>query len=178
MPLLPVQFPANANFFITFLISVATFDMLPAQVIPFIFTFPENEPYTLGFDNCQYGSIYAVENLGTAFVLLNIYMIQLVEYYLLKLCKNHWKRAARWHDNLEKALFWGTLIRFLFEGYLELCFSVFVSIDGLTWDTEFNSVYYNNAFSMILSAMLVGLPFFIFFYYGLNIDSLDDDEFI
>ena len=52
LPLIPVQFPANANFFINFLIGVATFDMLPPQVIPLFFTFPANEPYTLGFGNC------------------------------------------------------------------------------------------------------------------------------
>ena len=118
-----------------------------------------------------------MENLGTCFVLLNVYVIQIVEYYLLKLCKHKWKRGARWHDELEKALFWGTLVRFLFEGFLELCFSVFVSIDGMTWEGVDYNIIYNNIFSCILSLMLVGLPFFIFFFYGLNVDNLDDEKF-
>lgn len=75
MPLFFVLFPANANFFLTFLISVATFDMLPGFVIPLIFDFPDKPAYNMGFMSTGYGSMYAIGNLGTCFFLFNVYII-------------------------------------------------------------------------------------------------------
>ena len=40
LPLFKTAFPANANFFIRFIIDVATFDMLPSMIMPAIFDFP------------------------------------------------------------------------------------------------------------------------------------------
>ena len=49
MPLFAVAFPANANYFITFLIDVATFDMLPPEATEFFVQFPENDSFNLAF---------------------------------------------------------------------------------------------------------------------------------
>ena len=45
MPLFKTAFPANANFFIMFMISVATFDMLPEVILPIFFDFPVKASY-------------------------------------------------------------------------------------------------------------------------------------
>ena len=49
LPLFFTPFPANANFFITFIITVATFDMLPEKVLPLFFDFPVKDSYNLAF---------------------------------------------------------------------------------------------------------------------------------
>ena len=49
MPLFYCTFPSNANFFINFIISVATFDMLPPMVIPTLFDFPAKDSFNLAF---------------------------------------------------------------------------------------------------------------------------------
>lgn len=75
LPLFFTTFPANANFFITFLIDVATFDMLPDDVIAFFFTFPEKDSYNLAFQATRYESVYAIANLGTCFMMINVYIM-------------------------------------------------------------------------------------------------------
>lgn len=49
MPLLKSAFPANAGFFVTFLIDVATFDMLPSVATFNIFDVPNRPAYNLAF---------------------------------------------------------------------------------------------------------------------------------
>ena len=49
MPLFAVAFPANANFFITFLIDIATFDIMPPEATSWLLTFPEKPSFNLAF---------------------------------------------------------------------------------------------------------------------------------
>ena len=69
------------------------------------------------------------------------------------------------------------MIRLLFEGYLELCLSIFVSLTDMEWPDN-GSIRYNNWFSIIMSVMLFGLPLWIIVFYIYNSNKLDDDSFI
>ena len=45
-----VKFPANANTFILFLVTIANFDIIPTDLLfDRIFEFPNEEPYNLNF---------------------------------------------------------------------------------------------------------------------------------
>lgn len=178
MPLFYILFPANANFFLNFLISVATFDMLPSFVLPLIFDFPVKPSFNLAFQSCGYGSMYAVENLGTCFFLFNVYLIQCVIYTISLCFKDRSKFALSCYHKYHKALFWGTLIRLLFEGYLELCLSVMVNLTDMTWDRTDYSVLYSNVFAIIVSVLLLGLPIFIYGFYSCHIKDLEDEDFV
>lgn len=178
LPIFNTVFPANANFFISFLISVATFDILPGFIIPLIFDFPEREPYSLGLMTCGYGSRYSIGNLGTCFFLILLMIFQAIACFVLSFFKDRYAFAKKHYENLRTTLFWNVFLRFFFEGYLELCFSVFVSLTDITWQDINYSVGFNNVFSLFVGAILLGLPFFIFFYYGSKMDDLDDEEFI
>ena len=74
-------------------------------------------------------------------------------------------------------LFWGSILRLFFEGYLEICLSVFVSMTDLEWSGQNYSVVFNNIFSVLTSFILVGLPIFIAIFYPVHVDKLDDEEF-
>ena len=75
LPLFSSKFPANAGFLLVFLIDIATFDMLPEEVIDFFFDFPDKDPYNEAFEATRYESMYAVENLGICFMLINFYLL-------------------------------------------------------------------------------------------------------
>ena len=61
LPLFNLLFPANANMFIEFVIDLATFDLVPPELILMIFSFPEDtEPFSMGFDTTGYSSMYPV----------------------------------------------------------------------------------------------------------------------
>lgn len=152
--------------------------MLPEKVIPLIFDFPAKESYNVAFMATGYGSMYSIANLGTCFMLFNIYIIQCVIYLVSSCFKDRFAFAMRCFQKYQKALFWGTLIRLLFEGYLELCLSVFVSLTDMVWESTDYSVLYNNVFTILLTILLLGLPIFIFGFYLCHIKDLDDDDFI
>ena len=72
--MLPSKFPANANYMLLLIIEVATFDLIPEEYVEYIFTFPQAEPYSLAFAQCDYESIYAVSNLSTEFFFFKFYL--------------------------------------------------------------------------------------------------------
>ena len=78
MPLFNCAFPSNANFFITFLIDVATFDFMPGEATEFVFQFPDGDPYSMAFEMTKYDSMYAIQNLGSCFLFMTIYFLQVV----------------------------------------------------------------------------------------------------
>ena len=179
MPLFKTAFPANANFFIMFIITVATFDLLPETVLPIFFDFPVKPSYNQAFQDTGYASMFPVMNLGTCFFLFNIYLMQLVIWMVCSCFKDSYQLANRWYEKYDKLLFWGGLIRLLFEGYLELCLSVFVGLTDMEWEGEMynNSVAYCNFFTIFLTFLLLGLPIFIFSWYNYYADKLEEDEF-
>ena len=122
--------------------------------------------------------MYSIENLGTCYMLINVFIIQCVIWYFTGCCKDTNKCAAKWHYKYDKSLFWGAIIRLLFEGYLETCLSVFISLTDMVWEPTDYSVLYNNVFTIILSILLFGLPLFIAFFYMCHIKEMEDDEFV
>ena len=49
MQLFNLKFPANAGFLLNFLVTVATFDLLPIEVVWYFFDFPETGSFSLSF---------------------------------------------------------------------------------------------------------------------------------
>ena len=70
-----LKFPANASFMLSFMINVATFDLLPVEAIWFFFDFPEKGSFNLNFSNSGYDYIFLIENMGTQFFFVQIYLI-------------------------------------------------------------------------------------------------------
>ena len=115
LPLFNLNFPANANYFIEFVINVATFDLVPPELILMIFKFPESEAYSSGFDTTGYSSTYPVENLGTCWMLVQIYVLLVLIWLVLnQLAKCCGGRVHPARNKLSKFLFWGSALRFLF----------------------------------------------------------------
>ena len=84
LPLFNLNFPANANLFIEFIIQVATFDLVPPDLILLIFSFPDAEAFTMGFDTTGYSSMFPIENLGTCWMLVQIYCLLVLIWFILK----------------------------------------------------------------------------------------------
>ena len=121
--------------------------------------------------------MYAVENLGTCYMLINLYLLQVIICLICGCLRNCCSCANSTYLKYKKALFWGSLIRLLFEGYLELCLSIFVSLTDMDWPEDDLSVRYNNWFSIIMSGLLFGMPVFIATFYFVNTDNMEDEKF-
>ena len=72
LPLFYLKVPANSEFFLGFMIEVATFDPLPEEAIWAVFTLPDSDPYSDSFNSCGYSFIHLVENFGTGTVLIHL----------------------------------------------------------------------------------------------------------
>ena len=71
IPMNNIPFPSNSVFVFDLLINVCTFDFFPlTDIIAFDFT--ETEPVNLNFDWLGYGTVNAVENMGSLLVVFFI----------------------------------------------------------------------------------------------------------
>jgi len=139
MPLFHLSFPANTNFFISFILTVANFEIIPSDVVMMAFDFPDAEPFNEGFDSIGYGSMYPVENLGTSWLLMQIYLVLLVLWFTLRWISTNrpgCPRVALFRDKLGGFIFWGAALRFLFQSYLELCLAVFIGWYRMEWGDD------------------------------------------
>lgn len=75
MSVFNLKFPANAQFFVRFLVDVSTWDIIPVEAIWYFFELPDRGSYRLSFQSSGYEFMHAMENLTTNFTLIQVYII-------------------------------------------------------------------------------------------------------
>ena len=179
LSLFDLKFPANASFLQGFLVNVATFDILPIEAIWWLFDFPELGAYNPNFADSGYEYTFLIENMGTCFFLVQIYLlgclITLFLGILIKVCLIN--KAKTTQKKLKDRLFWGTAIRFIFESYLELVICVTIGIKNIAWSQENFSISYCTVFTCVFAAIVLIMPLFTSVFYYCKIDKVDDDQF-
>lgn len=73
-------------------------------------------------------------------------------------------------------LFYGSLIRLAFEGYIRVCLSAFICLSDSQWGVN-GSITFDNVFSIIMVVFICGLPCFIVAFLVSYIKDLTDDDF-
>ena len=179
MELFNLKFPANASFLQNFLITIATFDITPIEAIWFFFDFPELGSYSPSFGDSGYDYIFLVENMGTCFFMVQVYLfsclITLSLGLLIRLCSI--TRAKPRHKKIKDTLFWGTAIRFVFESYLELVICVTIGMLHISWSQDNLSITYCTIFTIFFTVAVLLLPLFTSVFYYRNIDKVEDEQF-
>ena len=122
--------------------------------------------------------MYALENMKTFFLLLNIYLLSVVIFAFLACFKDKSAFAMRYYLKFQKALFWNTPIRLVLEGYIELSLTVFISTTDMVWEAADYSVMLDNVFAILLMVLVLGLPLFIFSFYTCHMNDMLDEDFI
>ena len=173
--------PANATFFLGWMIEVGTFDPLPIEAIWAIWEFPANEPYTDSFNDAGYSFLFSIENFGTGTVIIHFALITALIYFLVSKLRTSWAREVTQHPKFisnYNGLFFGGSLRFLFEGYSELTISCSIGLLTMRWGSELGfSELYCNYFTIIMSIAVVALPIYILVFYCCRIDDLNDGNF-
>jgi len=143
-----------------------------------VLEFPEREAYNDSFDSAGYNYNYSIENLGTAFVLIHIYVFMTILCFILLYFDCTRTLIHRIFAKVMDNLFYGVLLRFIFEGYLEIAIAVCISLIKIEWSLELGSaVLYCNFFTILMTLGLILLPIYILFYYTANIEKMDDEKF-
>ena len=174
-----MKFPANAGFLLNFLVNIATFDVMPIEVIWFFFDLPERGEFSPSFGSSGYDFIYLVENMGTCFFIVQIYLTQCLISLLLLLLIRYAKvyKLQNIYERLKENLFWSTALRFVFESYLELSICVTIGILNLEWSNSNFSIVYNSIFTACWALVLFILPLFASVFYYCRLGSVDDEQF-
>ena len=179
LKLFDLKFPANAGFLQNFLVNVATFDILPIEAIWWLFDFPELGAYNPSFGDSGYEYIFLIENMGTCFFMVQLYLsgclITLLLGILIKVCSIN--KAKTTQKKMKDRLFWGTAIRFIFESYLELVICVTIGLKNIAWSQENFSISYCTVFTVVFAAIVLIMPLFTSIFYYCKIDKVDDDQF-
>lgn len=178
MPLCNVKFPANAELFNGYMIEIAGFDILPTEfLLDKIMYFPEEDPLNLNFEILEYGSSYAIPNLGTIFFMLAILVILVPINGCLFLSSGSSKEIRKQHENLTKFLFWKGSVRIMIESYLEILLATSINFAMYNRETEYVGVTISNVVTIVLFVTAVGLPVWVVIFFLFNIKKWGQDEF-
>ena len=179
MQLFNLKFPANAGFLLNFLVNVATFDVMPIEGIWFFFDLPERGAFSLSFASSGYEYTYLVENMGTCFFMVQIYLTSCIIALLLLLLIRYAKlyKLQNVYERLKKNLFWSTALRFVFESYLELTICVTIGLLNLEWSQNNISIVYNTIWTISWAFIVLILPLFCSLFYYCRIDKVGDEKF-
>ena len=105
MPLFKdLKFPGNASIVTTSVIAIATFDMYPTHLIDDeLYDFPESDPFNLNFQMCGMESKLLVENAGSSFWIITVFLLLAIASLALQEC-------GKLGKSLHQKLWWGSLI--------------------------------------------------------------------
>lgn len=81
-------------------------------------------------------------------------------------------------DKVSGFIFWGAALRFLFQGYLELCLSIFIGWYSINWsrDASFQTIY-SNIFTITFTVILLILPIWITVFFCYNQKKLNEPSY-
>ena len=175
MMLFNIKFPANAGFLVTFLVEVSTFDMLPIEAIWYFLELPDRGSYNLSFASSGYEYLHVTENLGTATMLVQVYIISCLLCLGLMVLKDKHVLINEWYLKSRNFLFWGAALRFIFEAYLETSLCVCIGLKTMEWQDGNFAVTYNNCFTYGMAILLFIMPFYTSAFYGWKINELNDE---
>ena len=175
LPVFRLKVPANALFFLTYMIEVATFDPVPVEAIWAIWNLPAKEPWSPSFDSAGYSYVFVVENFGMGAFFLHIFCAITIVFAVLPLlpCAGSIVKHRKFTEYRHQ-IFFGSILRLFFEGYLEFTIAICISAVNMQWDLNQGfAVGYCNVLTILIGVILVGLFIYIPVYYLVNIDLLD-----
>ena len=194
MPMLEqLKVPGNVMIVIAGLISVATFDLVDTSdlIDQHLFTMPESQPYSPGFEQCGMDSTSLLENssvmlwtiIGFLLLALTLAILLLADRICCRwqprnCCTRYLKSAwLRLISSLKSNLFLGGFIRLLMEVYFDIALAAAVNLLRLDKDTEFPAVAASNVLAYILLGLLAIAPFVLLIGLLCNRTRLNDPEF-
>ena len=114
-PLINIQFPANAFMLYEVMITVASFDIMPSDVLlPAIFPdLDEENPFSDKFERLGFETQYIIMNMGTMFFVFCINSILLILYVPLKVCGTCSRLPFVLARKISRVMFWRWQIIFI-----------------------------------------------------------------
>ena len=160
-----------------YIIDVATFDFLPVELIWYLFDFPEAGAFSLNFQASGYEYMFILENMGTFFFLVQIYLLGSMLTIAIGLLALKIYQLRNIHNKIKKQLFWPVALRLLFEAYLQLCICVAIGLINLSWSDKSFSIMYCTIFTLCFAVIVLCIPFYVSVFYYCKLDKVEDENF-
>mmetsp|Transcript_26104 Transcript_26104/g.34906 ORF Transcript_26104/g.34906 Transcript_26104/m.34906 type:complete len:154 (-) Transcript_26104:1104-1565(-) len=122
LPLFMINFPQLSFTVIESLITIATFDAFPTELVyEATIEPPEDDEQALEkFENIGFEANFMILNLGTLFLIFIILLILPCFLFFTKPCKNCTKGFKKKHKGMSKSVKGNAYIRFILEGGLDI----------------------------------------------------------
>ena len=143
-------------------------------------TVPEQEPFSLNFQNAGYSTTLFLVNAKSslflyAIQLFLVFLFALLLYVMAKYCPNQLNKAKRY-------LLWNGTIRIFIANYLNICMFSLLNlkeayISAEFQENEFKSVEASNWLSGIFLASCILVPIGVSIYYCFNSHRLNNRDF-
>ena len=98
-------------------------------------------------------------------------MVYLI-YAILSYCRGI-KRVKRFHNNLDRTLFWGFPFRMMIESFVIGLICIFINLQNLDFTNEDNWVVVNSYIAVVLATVYILFPIGSIFLMYKNFDDLE-----
>jgi hypothetical protein len=172
--------PEISSFFY-FIMSIATFEILPENIYDYgqFFNFNTELEWSTRFDIMSFDSTSFIKILGFLFIILCFILAQFIFLGILKLlslcCTS--KKIDKWVKSLSKDLFWGTPLAFVIESYLDICLGCGLFLLGASPFVEYQEGdYIDSILCWFFAVMIVGVPAFVLIFLCKNKKRFRDTQ--
>jgi len=161
MPLFDVNMPANAQAYFNQLNKIASFDLINIEpYIVWVLRVNETGPLTPNFDDCGFGSLYFINNMGSMLIGFAMYIVGIIVLTLLDCCNTKHKRAAQTSEYLRSNLFHNYIVGMMNESYSLLSVCTLISFYHISFASYGDTI--QTVTGMFFFAMLFIYPAFIY----------------
>ena len=135
MPMLQgLKFPANSMTIVGQMIKLATFDLIPTEIIDVeLYYWPEEDPFSINFEMAGVESKLFLANIGFAIYLVYAHLLAVVVHACLHKMRNSGRCVTRLHSKLGSYLYWEGLNRFYMEIYFDYVFLSILNLHSIDW---------------------------------------------
>jgi hypothetical protein len=159
-PLLAVKLPGPVYMILQTVSKLSSFELISADdVIGAIFPegFSETDSVNSGWEAMDSDNKTGISNLGMVYLFINFFAASYLAYFILWLLKKRSKIANRIRRKMNKKLFWGTLLIFILEGYLDGTLASLANFESVHWDLYGDWV--NNITILVVFSTILIFPF-------------------
>jgi len=140
---------------------------------------PEQDAFSLNFQNAGFGSTYFLANVGELLWMSMFHIslvIVLISFLGMTKCKPNAKKPKKCRSKLSRYLFWNGSIRLLMESYTEFALFVLLDLKYMEWPTDQPGVTLNNYVTILFSAIVLLGPLVLIVYGCKNMNRLADKK--
>ena len=170
--MLKLKIPGNVQFVSTFLVTIATFDLIPTDKLnDYLYYFPEEEPFSINFAQYGYDSRLFIGNMGLSLWIIYLNIFLSIICLLAFVC---WKWLFK---KLSPHLFWNGLIRLFIEVFQEVALIGALNLHTVEWSSSFMTVEYSNYLALIFTSLIFLVPIGLTVFYCRRLNDLNKKTF-